>query len=226
MPTSLRALLLLSALALTLSACNDNEKSKNLGGRFTLRWTEGGYRLPDSQTTHALYYGKQKISWNIKENSLSPDPEIILYFKDEPEKDGIYVFNGHKNTDTRVRDVTMESYKLPSGQVWSSDAIAFPLFYEVHGSSDAAYVVLEDNNKRWKVIDIIRARVVPPGWMIATGGDTRFSAWESDRVFTAKDIYYADDLHQRVDHSRTTHVTVDPLEIRAEDGTINYPPRN
>src|SRR5205823_1542549 len=129
---------------------------------------------------------------------------------------GLYVFNGHKGTDARVHDV------LPNGAL-TSDGIGFPNQYSVHWSSDAAYAVVGDDfNKRWEVINIFQGHVVAPGWIIAydAGGETRFSSWESDRAFRAEN-YFPDSRNPS--RHETVHVTLDPFQIRAEDGTIRWP---
>jgi hypothetical protein len=145
---------LLCALSIGLSGCSGPDGSQNIGPKFTIKWTSGA-KPQDSHVQRALYYGERQIAFDILEYELSPDPEILLYYNNQKDS-GLYVFDGHNGTNTRVHDV------LPNGII-TSKGIGFPTQYSVHWSSDAAYVVVgDDYHKRWQVIDIFQAHVLLP----------------------------------------------------------------
>ena len=210
-----RPSVLVIALVLLVSACTDTRKSTPIVGTpFSIR--SAGTFTPDSHVYQALYYGNRELTEDIGAYSSGPDPEILLYEKKKLYASGLYVFDGHKGTDTNIHDVVAETYTDSTGRQWSSDAVFFPMRYDnVHWSPDAAYIVLEDSDRRrLQIIDVARARVVAPGWLVPTE-KTSFTAWDTNRTFTV-DIFSKGKFEP-------LRVRVDPLQIQTKSGDTIWP---
>ena len=212
------------ALALLLSACTVTTKSTPIAGSpFSIRSADTF--TPDSHAYEALFYGDRELAEDIGDYSSSPDPEILLYHNKELDG-GLYVFDGHKGTNTKIHDVAAETYTDSTGRKWSSDAVLFPMGcngcymgYYVRWSPDAAYVVIEDNNHpggRLQIIDVPHARVVAPGWLLSNMKPS-VSKWETNRIFVANTL--------SKDRVGTVRVTVDPLQIQTKSGETIWPPQ-
>jgi hypothetical protein len=213
------------ALAAMLAGCGSTEKPMWIGGPFAIR--SAGYLTPDSHVPRALYYGKRQLATDIGDYSVSPDNEIILYDrKDLPsrasdDKPGLYVFNGHSGRNARVRDASPRIDPLSGAR--TADAVFFPNQYSLHWSADGAYVVVEDRYRgRWQIIDVSAARVLGPGWFGVNGASV-FDAWKSNRAFTASASVQDGEADRRTTRDETWQITLDPLEVRRDNGSVVWP---